>query len=836
MPDYKKLEDMPVEESRLLPHDHPLIDDYAHRINEQRGFPTHLLNGIKNGGEQSESKGDRSVSPKGAQGIMQFMPATAKQYGLKDRTDPRASIDAAADYVAEMQKALKTSDPGVLSAGYNGGFNRESLRNGIIPQVPEMQNHAKRTVAYMDNKNGFVPDDELTPEQLARQKAWVAPASVQTPMPENNLTPEQQAREAAWKADQQANINAWKTDRSARENARLLSLPIPKEYSPLSSSTLENSIAGAQKGLLDSSKGLGQSVYDFINGASNLAGKGDLLNRNTFSTDESSRLDRPLAENLGGGLSNAVANGLSLALPTSALAKANKVRETAQLLGKIPVVGGALGKLFPASVASGVVNATSPIQSDEGLGTRAINAVVGASAPALLHGLGVMGRDTASVLGNTQIAKDIASGARTVGNALTPDFAKTAGNYVGKGLHNLYDAIAPTAISKPNDAKTAAVESAIKNDIPVYPNQLKATTEALPLGRDQHAKQADAFARAVIKNDLGQESSSLAEALPLARKQASENYEKIYGGKQIPVGNSVPGLKQLENNYLNDSTSRFDAFKNSGLAKKIVADAITAAGEKPVLTGKEMQDTMGMYKAILRDIDNTKNPKGETDRHAAAMVHAVIDSLSGSANKVLSPDEQALLKQTNNIWRNTHQLEPILQDNLHGVVSPTKYAKEIRDANPNSFVYGNGNQEQNNLAKFGSTYMTDSPLAKEGVPLLTTLANHPIAATVLGGLAGHVLDKNENDSSSHLGAILGSTLLGRGASKLGRSTVSATQRMLPHELYERTGPLSEVFGRGNVSNALAKTANTISSGYPGALERTMNDMRKNYEDVPMQAP
>ena len=43
-----------------------------------------------------------AVSPKGARGPMQFMPDTARRYGLQDPHNPRAAIDAAAHYLHDL--------------------------------------------------------------------------------------------------------------------------------------------------------------------------------------------------------------------------------------------------------------------------------------------------------------------------------------------------------------------------------------------------------------------------------------------------------------------------------------------------------------------------------------------------------------------------------------------------------------------------------------------------------------------------------------------------------------------------------------------------------------
>lgn len=60
------------------------------------------------------------ISSAGAQGMMQFMPATARRYGLRDPFDPAQAIDTAARYLRDLQETFgRRLD--VILAGYNAG-------------------------------------------------------------------------------------------------------------------------------------------------------------------------------------------------------------------------------------------------------------------------------------------------------------------------------------------------------------------------------------------------------------------------------------------------------------------------------------------------------------------------------------------------------------------------------------------------------------------------------------------------------------------------------------------------------------------------------------------
>ncbi len=63
-----------------------------------------------------------AVSPKGAQGIAQFMPATAEDRGLDDPFEPRAAIVHSASLLADLEGEF--GNIGLAAAAYNAGAER----------------------------------------------------------------------------------------------------------------------------------------------------------------------------------------------------------------------------------------------------------------------------------------------------------------------------------------------------------------------------------------------------------------------------------------------------------------------------------------------------------------------------------------------------------------------------------------------------------------------------------------------------------------------------------------------------------------------------------------
>jgi hypothetical protein len=89
----------------------------------------------------------KAISPAGAQGIAQFMPATARSYGLRDPFDPVAAIDAQAHMMSDLLRRFR-SIPLALAA-YNAGPGAVGACS-CIPPYPETRAYVARILALLD--------------------------------------------------------------------------------------------------------------------------------------------------------------------------------------------------------------------------------------------------------------------------------------------------------------------------------------------------------------------------------------------------------------------------------------------------------------------------------------------------------------------------------------------------------------------------------------------------------------------------------------------------------------------------------------------------------------
>lgn len=126
--------------------------DYA-GLEKRYGLPKNLLTALS----MQESRGNvNAISPDGARGTMQFMPGTAKQYGVDVRSIA-SSADGAARYLRDLLKRYDNNIVKALTAYHSGEGNVNKGRIGPVgrkyaPEVLARQN-------WLNGGRGEIVDD-----------------------------------------------------------------------------------------------------------------------------------------------------------------------------------------------------------------------------------------------------------------------------------------------------------------------------------------------------------------------------------------------------------------------------------------------------------------------------------------------------------------------------------------------------------------------------------------------------------------------------------------------------------------------------------------------------
>ena len=88
-----------------------------------------------------------AVSPKGARGLMQLMPATAARYGVSAVHDPLENLQGGGEYMVHLLD-LFNNDLELALAAYNAGETAVAKYNGI-PPYPETQNYVQIVIELL---------------------------------------------------------------------------------------------------------------------------------------------------------------------------------------------------------------------------------------------------------------------------------------------------------------------------------------------------------------------------------------------------------------------------------------------------------------------------------------------------------------------------------------------------------------------------------------------------------------------------------------------------------------------------------------------------------------
>jgi soluble lytic murein transglycosylase-like protein len=97
----------------------------------------------------------RAVSHKGAQGLLQLMPQTARRFGVANSFDPDQNVDGGARYLDWLLTRF-SGDEQLALAGYNAGEGAVDRYQGI-PPFPETEQYVVRVLGHVETLRAASP-------------------------------------------------------------------------------------------------------------------------------------------------------------------------------------------------------------------------------------------------------------------------------------------------------------------------------------------------------------------------------------------------------------------------------------------------------------------------------------------------------------------------------------------------------------------------------------------------------------------------------------------------------------------------------------------------------
>ncbi len=111
-----------------------------------------------------------AVSPKGARGLMQLVPGTARRFGVSNTFDATQNVDAGVRYLRYLQDLF--GDDRLAIAAYNAGEGAV-LKHGSVPPYPETRNYVAEVSRLLgEARRASKPNLSIAPVQPRKEPAF----------------------------------------------------------------------------------------------------------------------------------------------------------------------------------------------------------------------------------------------------------------------------------------------------------------------------------------------------------------------------------------------------------------------------------------------------------------------------------------------------------------------------------------------------------------------------------------------------------------------------------------------------------------------------------------
>lgn len=133
-----------------LPYAQRPFHDSVQRASQDTGIEPTLLHAVIT---VESGYNHAAISPKGATGLMQLLPSTARRYGTTNLLDPRENIRAGASYLRDLL-ALFDNNLELALAAYNAGENAVIRHGRRLPPYTETRRYVPLVLAHYKRLGG----------------------------------------------------------------------------------------------------------------------------------------------------------------------------------------------------------------------------------------------------------------------------------------------------------------------------------------------------------------------------------------------------------------------------------------------------------------------------------------------------------------------------------------------------------------------------------------------------------------------------------------------------------------------------------------------------------
>lgn len=641
-----------------------------------------------------------TVSPKGASGLMQVMPATGAEMGATNLKDPAQNIFAGAKYLS--QQLDKYQDPAIALAAYNAGPGAVD-KHGGIPPFPETQGYVKKIMgAY---QGGGAPAKSQDMPGLP-PTSGAGPAAEADPF--SSLMAKAGGAPQSGKAAAQPDADPFSTlmAKAGSESAKAPAAPTAQPVSVAGMSNTDLALAGAKK-----------SVVDLGHGISHLVGS------------PAEYLENKLSGTAVGGAINKL--GSALGMPSAAQANVNnqqaidnaKVADAPLMNTGAGMLGYGAGTLATTLIPAGVMG-----KAAQGAGLPGVaNALTQVVNPSTYKAAAAGGAALAALA-------PVATGDSRTSNMISG----AAGGMAGNALANTIGRIAQPVTSAVSGAGSRAIQVLKDAGIPLDAAQqtgsallgrIKSSLSDNPFTAGAQANlagtQKAAFNNAVL-NTIGESGhAATSDVMSAAKSRIGGVFDAV--AARNPVAYDQP-LESSLMSITHDAASQLQPGQMSVIQKQIDNVLDKASNNGGAIDG-------AAYQNIKRGLDRLSGGQDQDIGHfARQMRNALDDGLERSA--AANPGDFQALKQAREQYRNMKLIEGAIDKEGKGEISASRLANILgQKSNRSQSIYGQGPQDLVSLAQAGKNLIPDHLPQSGTVPraMMQLLTQGGI-----GGTAGYI--------------------------------------------------------------------------------------------------